>query len=140
MIPGLGEVISGTFTDRSSIIVDRWQAGYDLIQRCNHAIAHIQPMTIDKAKQEGFIAEAKFLRALMYFQLTNLYGALPIYDETVDLNKDFADLKNSRSSVEDVNKFILNDLNYAIEKLPVSYDAKYYGRVTKGAAYALRGK
>ncbi len=138
--PGLGEVISGTFTDRSSIIVDRWQAAYDLIQRCNHAIAHIQPMTIDKAKQEGFIAEAKFLRALMYFQLTNLYGALPIYDETVDLNKDFADLKNSRSSVEDVNKFILNDLNYAIEKLPVSYDAKYYGRVTKGAAYALRGK
>jgi len=138
---GLGEIISGTFTDRSALVVDRWQAGYDLIQRSNHAIGQIQQMTtVDDQTKNGFVGELRFLRALMYFQLTNLFGALPLYDESVDLNKDFSNLTNERSSVEDVRKFILADLDFAIANLPVSYDDKHYGRITKGAAYALRGK
>lgn len=139
--PGLGDIISGTFTDRTDLIVNRWQAGYDLIQRSNHAIGQIQQMTtIDEQTKNGFIGELRFLRALMYFQLTNLFGALPLYDESVDLNQDFSNLANERASVADVRKFILADLDFAIENLPVSYEEKHYGRVTKGAAYALRGK
>ncbi|GAA4784363.1 RagB/SusD family nutrient uptake outer membrane protein [Olivibacter ginsenosidimutans] len=139
--PGLGDVISGTFTDRTALVVDRWQAGYDLIQRSNHAIGQIQQMTsIDEQTKNVFIGELRFLRALMYFQLTNLFGELPLYDESVDLNKDFSNLANPRSSLADVQQFILADLDFAIANLPVSYDDKHYGRVTKGAAYALRGK
>ena len=138
--PGLGEVISGTFTDRTGLIVNRWKSGYDLIQRSNHAIAQIQNMGIDAQVKGTFIAELRFLRALMYFQLTNLYGELPLYDESVDLNRDFASLQNERASLDDVRAFILADLGFAIENLPVSYEPQHYGRVTKGAAYALRGK
>lgn len=137
---GFGDVIAGTFTDRSTTITARWKSGYDLIQRANHAISNIQKMTIDVEKKNIMISEAKFLRSLMYFQLSNLFGELPIYDETVDLNKEFADLKNSRSTIADVQKFILTDLDFAIQNLPVKYDDKYLGRVTKGAAIALRGK
>jgi tetratricopeptide (TPR) repeat protein len=97
-------------------------------------------MEIDAEKKNIMISEAKFLRGLMYFQLSNLFGGLPIYDESVDLNKDFADLKNPKSSLADVQKFIIDDLTFAIENLPVKYDDKYKGRVTKGAAVALRGK
>lgn len=137
---GMGEIISGTFTDRSGIVVGRWKTGYDLIQRCNHAIAQIQKMEIDAQKKNTFIGEAKFLRALMYFQLNNLFGDLPIYDETVDLNTEFSSLKKERSATASVRKFILDDLTFAIANLPVTYESKFYGRVTKGAAYALRGK
>lgn len=137
---GFGDVIAGTFTDRTAGIVDRWQSGYDLIQRCNHAIAQIQQMELEEEKKNVFIGEAKFLRALMYFQLTNLYGALPLYDESVDINIDYAELKNPRSSVADVMTFIRNDLQFAIANLPISYEAAHTGRITKGAAYALRGK
>ena len=138
---GFGDVIAGTFTDRSSGIVDRWKSGFDLIQRCNHAIAQIQQIEeLEEGKKNVFIGEAKFLRALVYFQLTNLYGALPLYDESVDINRDYAELNNPRSSVADVMKFIRDDLQFAITNLPVSYDAAHTGRVTKGAAYALRGK
>lgn len=137
---GFGDIISGAFTDRSGTVTGRWKSGYDLIQRANHAISNIQKMEIDAEKKNIMISESKFLRSLMYFQLSNLFGGLPIYDEQVDLNKDFADLKNPRSSVADVQKFIIEDLNFAIQNLPVKYDDKYLGRVTKGAAVALRGK
>jgi len=137
---GFGDVIAGTFTDRSAGITDRWKSGFDLIQRCNHAIAQIQPMELEEEKKNVFIGEARFLRALVYFQLTNLYGALPLYDESIDINLDYAELKNPRSSVADVMTFVRGDLQFAIANLPVSYDAAHTGRVTKGAAYALRGK
>lgn len=137
---GFGEVIAGTFTDRTAAITNRWKSGYDVIQRCNHAISQIQQMELDEEKKNVFIGEVRFLRALMYFQLTNLYGALPLYDENVDINRDYAELKNPRSPIEDVMKFIRDDLQFAITNLPVSYDAAHIGRATKGAAYALRGK
>ena len=137
---GFSDVLAGTITDRSGNINDRWKWGFDLIQRCNHAIAQIQQMELEEEKKNLFVGEAKFLRALAYFQLYNLYGALPIYDETIDLNADYAELKNPRSSVEEVMTFIRGDLQFAIDNLPVSYDAAHTGRVTKGAAYALRGK
>ncbi len=138
--PGFGEIISGTFTDRTGMVVSRWRSGFDMIQRANHAIAQIQKMSIPDDKKNVFIGEAKFLRALMYFQLSNLFGGVPIYDETVDLNVEFATLMKERASLADVQKFIKDDLTYAIQNLPVKYEDKYYGRTTKGAAYALRGK
>lgn len=138
--PGFGEIISGTFTDRTGMVVSRWRSGFDMIQRANHAIAQIQKMSIPDDKKNVFIGEAKFLRALMYFQLSNLFGGVPIYDETVDLNVEFATLMKERASLADVQKFIKDDLTYAIQNLPVKYEDKYYGRITKGAAYALRGK
>lgn len=138
--PGLGEIISGTFTDRTGLVVNRWKSGYDLIQRSNHAIAQIQQMDLDDQVKSGLIGELRFLRALMYFQLSNLFGEIPLYDETVDLNQQFNSLLNPRAPLEEVRSFILADLDYAVENLPVTYDPRHYGRATKGAAYALRGK
>ena len=49
-------------------------------------------------------------------------------------------LKQPRSSLEEVRAHILEDLDEAIKYLPVEHAASEYGRATKGAAYALRGK
>ncbi len=137
---GLGDIIAGTFTDRTTLVVGRWQSGYDLIQRANHAIAQIQQMQLEESVKNTFLGELKFLRALMYFQLSNLFGELPIYDESVDLNTDFASLDNPRATQDELYSFMHGDLDFAIANLPVNHDPSHYGRVTKGAAYALRGK
>lgn len=97
-------------------------------------------MDIPEGSKKAFIAEARFLRGLSYFYLTNLFGGVPLYDESVDLNRDFNNLTLPRSSAEEVKAFILADLTAAIEGLPVSYPPAQLGRATKGAAYALRGK
>lgn len=136
----LGDFIAGTFTDRTGPVVSKWKSGYDLIQRSNHAIAQIQKMDLEEGVKNTFLGELRFLRGLMYFRLSNLYGEVPIYDESIDLNTDFASLNNKRSSLQEVYAFIYADLDFAVGNLPVNHAPSHYGRVTKGAAYALRGK
>ncbi len=137
---GLGDIINGNFTDRSGTVVNRWRRTYDGVQRANNAIRNISTMDIPEDSKKVFIAEARFLRGLYYFYLMNLFGGVPLYDETVDLNKDFNNLKQPRSSVEEVRAFIMADLTAAIQGLPVSYPPAQLGRATKGAAYGFRGK
>lgn len=137
---GLGDIINGNFTDRTGIIVNRWRRGFDGIQRANTVIRNVSQMDIAAETRSVVIGEARFLRAFFYFHLLNLYGGVPIYDETVDLNRDFNQLLAPRSTEEQVRAFIIADLTEAIASLPVSYPAQHYGRATKGAALALRGK
>ena len=51
--------------------------------------------------------EAKFLRSLFYFYLTDFFGGVPIYDEKTIVSEDFANMLNPRSSIDEVRKFIL---------------------------------
>lgn len=131
----------GTYSDRSAEIQSRWQTMYDGIQRTNSFIRSVSGMDVltDEQKSE-YIAESKFLRAMFYFTLLDLYGGVPYYDETTNLNVEYIDLKKPRSSAEEIRSYVVKDLDEAIRYLPVKHDEGDYGRATKGAAYALRGK
>lgn len=138
---GYGSVITGTYNSRTSFVEDKWKSLYDGVMRSNLVIQKIPEVTsLTEEKSVKYLAEAKFLRALYYFELYNFFGAVPLYDETVNLPADYNSLKNPRSPVEDVYKFIFDDLDTAIAGLPVKWEDSNYGRATKGAAYALRGK
>ncbi len=131
----------GTYTERDGTIQSTWQTFYDGIQRSNSFISAVSEMGVLTDEQKNqYIAEAKFLRGLFYFTLMDLYGGVPYYDETTNVNKDYLNMKKPRSSEEEIRSYILNDLNEAIKYLPVQHAAAEYGRATKGAAYALRGK
>lgn len=87
------------------------------------------------------LGEAHFLRALIYFHLMDYFGGLPLYDETTNLEQDFNDLMNPRSSAEDTRAFIIADLEKAQNSgLPDTWDAANYGRVTTSAVEGLLGK
>ncbi|WP_308549818.1 RagB/SusD family nutrient uptake outer membrane protein [uncultured Parabacteroides sp.] len=131
----------GTYTERDGTIQNTWQTFYDGIQRSNSFISAVSEMGVLTDEQKNqYIAEAKFLRGLFYFTLMDLYGGVPYYDETTNVNKDYLNMKKARSTEEEIRSYILNDLNEAIKYLPAQYAAAEYGRATKGAAYALRGK
>lgn len=131
-----------TYTDRDGTIQAHWQTFYDGIHRVNTFIRSVKGMggIITDEQINEYVAEAKFLRALFYFSLTDLFGGVPYYDESTNVNEEFMNLKKPRSSLEEVRAHILEDLNEAIKYLPVEHAASEYGRATKGAAYALRGK
>lgn len=138
---GFADAATGSWISTTGLAASRWKQSYEAIRRCNMAISYIQNSTgiTEKVKAET-LGEAHFLRALLYFQLTNYFGALPLYDETVDYNRDYATLKSPRSDAEAVNQLIVKDLDAAVVQLPVKWGATDYGRATRGAAYALRGK
>ncbi len=131
-----------TYTDRDGTIQAHWQTFYDGIHRVNTFIRSVKGMRgiITDEQINEYVAEAKFLRAMFYFSLTDLFGGVPYYDESTNVNEEFMNLKQPRSSLEEVRAHILEDLDEAIKYLPVERAASEYGRATKGAAYALRGK
>ena len=138
--PGYVNVYLGTYTARTGQIVNRWQTLYDGVVRANTVIQNIASVeTTDDIKNQ-YIAEAKFMRALYYSTLMNFFGGVPLYDETLIVDKDFNNMMEPRATLEATRNFILADLDAAITSLPVKWDNSNYGRATKGAAYALKGK
>ena len=131
-----------TYTDRDGTIQAHWQTFYDGIHRVNTFIRSVKGMRgiITDEQINEYVAEAKFLRAMFYFSLTDLFGGVPYYDESTNVNEEFMNLKQPRSNLEEVRAHILEDLDEAIKYLPVEHAASEYGCATKGAAYALRGK
>ncbi|MDR1091402.1 MAG: RagB/SusD family nutrient uptake outer membrane protein [Prevotella sp.] len=134
-------VTQGIYSGRTGFVESKWQTLYEMVQRSNGFIRNVQNVNfLTDTEKNAYIAEGKFLRALFYFSLMDLYGALPYYDESVDVNASYNEMKEPRSSVEQIRSYILNDLDAAISGLPAQWEETQYGRATKGSAYALRGK
>lgn len=129
-----------TFTSNTGAVQNHWQHLYELVHRSNTVIRNVATMSIEQSTIDQVTGEAKFLRAMAYFRMLNCWGGVPYYDESWDINKEFANVISPRSTAEEIRGYVLADLTEAIEKLPVKWANNDYGRVTKGAAYALRGK
>lgn len=135
------DISRGTsFASNSEGVQNHWQYLYELVHRANTVIRNVADMPISRQTIDRVTGEAKFLRAMAYFRMLNCWGGVPYYDETCDINEEFANLNAPRSTGEEIRSHIIDDLTEAIAKLPVSWDVSDLGRATKGAAYALRGK
>lgn len=137
---GYWDISRGLWTSRSSYVIDRWSQSYEGVRRTNEVIKNVAASELEDSVKTQIESEAKFLRAVFYNFLLVHYGGVPLYDETTDYDMDYMDLKKERATADETREFILDDLNSAIESLPVQWDESDYGRATKGAAYALRGK
>lgn len=129
-----------TFTSASAGVQNHWQYLYELVHRCNTVIRKVPQMPVSGETITRVTGEARFLRALAYFRMLTCWGGVPYYDETCDINEQFASLHNPRITADELRGHIIDDLTAAIGALPVQWDAEDYGRATCGAAYALRGK
>ena len=115
-----------------------WQQHYYGISRANLAIDNIPNIQFDETLRNRLVGEAKFIRALLYFNLVRLHGDVPLIlhdPATVDVNS----LKVPRASAADVYAQIIADLTDATN-LPASYTGADKGRVTAGAAHGLLAK
>lgn len=91
--------------------------GYKTIRQANDLIANL-PAYVGKLKgAESWIAEAKFIRAYVYFAMVKRYGGVPILETPQEMTNDEKALWVARSSHEECIDFILSDLDYAIENL-----------------------
>lgn len=114
-----------------------WTAIYSSIFRCNTVIESVEPINMDNTLKNRIKGEASFIRALNYFNLVRLWGAVPLVIKTID-PVSAASLK--RDDVAAVYAQIETDLKFAAANLPATYPAADLGRVTQGAAKGLLGK
>jgi hypothetical protein len=79
------------------------------------------------------LGQAKFLRALFYFNLVKTYGGVPIRPEEENVNN----LSVPRSSREEVYAYIEKDLREAAIMLPSKFTDANAGKAGCGACIAL---
>ncbi|HXB08547.1 MAG TPA: RagB/SusD family nutrient uptake outer membrane protein, partial [Puia sp.] len=92
---------------------------------------------IDTALKNRFIGEVRVLRAYSYFRLISLYGGVPLVTKQFSLSDSFSIPRNTYA---DCLNFITSELDKAAAALPVSYSAQDQGRITKGAALAVKSR
>lgn len=118
-------------------MLELWRQSYDGINRANIAIDNISNNpNLNSQKDKDLINEAKFLRAVLYFNLVRWFGDVPIVlHETTNLSSTVLNVSNAPES--EVYAQIETDLTDA-EKLPVVPQIK--GRPTAGAAKSILSK
>ena len=120
---------------------DLWTGYYGLINKCNVTIKQVNTNTnivASDAIKNQTIGEAKFLRGYAYFMMVRLFGRVPLIDSVFD--NPAAQNNVPQSTPAQLYAFIESDLSFAATVLPLSWDAKFAGRVTSGAANGLLAK
>ena len=133
---------TGAATPSSGLFSDIYKRFYTFIYRANDVIDNIgQVPDMSTGEKQRAIAECKFLRAFAYMRLNILYKGVPLYMNAITSPENG---NKARSSEADVWAAVLQDLTDCVNEpnLPGKYNSgdSNYGRVTKGAAYALRGQ
>jgi starch-binding outer membrane protein, SusD/RagB family len=115
-----------------------WKACYALITRTNNVLASVQVVK-NEANKKMYEGEARFLRALEYFNLVRLWG--PVFIVTSKTPSDVA-RNMQRSSVSDVYALIEGDLETIVDQqlLPAKQTDALLGRADMNAAKALLAK
>ncbi|RRB03698.1 RagB/SusD family nutrient uptake outer membrane protein [Larkinella rosea] len=122
----------------NTFVLNFWNNVYNTILRCNIVLDKIDAVPFKDPKlKEQYKAEAKFIRALMYFWLVRVYGDVPKVDKQLSVSEAYA---VGRTSTQEIYDFIVEDLKFAEANLPVSYAAVDKGRVTVGGAKGLLAK
>jgi hypothetical protein len=113
-----------------------WQHSYTGISRCNVVIESLQKpdITISDSVRKSVDGQAKFLRALNYFRLVRLYGALPLFLKVIEKADDAF---IPRTGVDSVYMQIIADAKDAIDELAPPARFPQTGIATKGAATML---
>ncbi len=113
-----------------------WRHFYAMIGRGYQVIDHAPDITGPNVA--AITAEAKFLVALAYFNLVNIFGENIAYVDRIQHPAD----RPQRAEAGELYLLMENLLIGAIAELPLAseYSESDYGRVTKGAAQALLAK
>jgi hypothetical protein len=116
-------------------LLSTWSPTYERIRRVNEFLVGLEKYSqLETRDNELFAGQARFFRAFLYFQLAKRHGGVILYtDMNLEKNK-------PRSSEEETWDLIEQDLDYAASVLPKTWDPANEGRITKGAAFALKSR
>ncbi|RAJ87828.1 putative outer membrane starch-binding protein [Chitinophaga dinghuensis] len=137
--------ISGTSGTPFTIMSGAWSAtsnyfdywAYADVRKANEFILGITTKsTLKDALKNQYLGEAKFLRAITYFDMVKRYGGVPIITLPQDMSDD---LLVKRNTIDECYQFIVKECDEAAALLPDKGKTQN-GRATRGAALALKSR
>lgn len=132
-----GNISRFSETSLLPILYTAWSNSYNKIQRCNKVLEELPKVEMNENLARQYEGEAKFIRALLYFDLVRFFGGVPVVTKSLTISEGY---EVTRNSVEEVYQQIEKDLQDASQLLPASYDAANLGRATSWAAKGYLGK
>lgn len=135
---GAANLVNINFRSDEVLFNSAWNAIYNTINRANHVISKIGDIDdpqLTQALKDKYTGEAKFIRALAYFDLARAWGGVQlILEPTTNLvNRP----KIQRSTLDQTYDQVLKDLQDAEQLLP---DGLNRIRATKRTVWALRAR
>lgn len=135
---GGSEIHKNLFNSGSGVFDNFYTASYTLIDRANRVIANVPGISMDGKLRDQIVGEAKFLRALAYFNLVRAFGDVPL---VTAVSNDVVNVELPRDPAEKVYARIIADLQEAENTLPAKYTlASEIGRATSGAVKSVLAK
>ncbi len=134
--PDNSSIDNFTQTAYNGNVTRDWQGLYQDIYAANTVLDYVPKIAANLFagnRQQEILSEAKFIRALSYFQLVTTYGDVPLITSTITFPAE-----PTRTPASAVYAQIENDLTTAESVLPVSFPN--VGHATKGAVQALLAK
>lgn len=114
-----------------------WDAYYSNIKNCNIFFANIDALQgFDEPKRNLLTGEMIFFRAFYYMDLVSKFGGVPLITRAYAL--DDSEMMIPRNSYEECSKFVIDEFQKAANLLPDKNTGSNFGRVTKGAALAMK--
>lgn len=124
---------------------NRWASWYQGIRRTSIFIAHIDRVPLKGKLANGtsfnrvWKAEARFLRALFYFELVKRHGGVPLLGNKVYQLNDHIELP--RRDFGECVEFIVSECDAITDSLRTDpFNLAFYERPTKAAALALKAR
>ena len=125
-------------TPINAAVEAQWRRYYDGVFKCNVVLDGL-PETNTRVSadvRQQAVGQARFLRAYYYFQLTALYGKIPLRTKVETPEE----LQSPALPQAAIYAQVEADLQAAAAALPAAWPAADAGRATKGAALALLAK
>ena len=124
-----------TMTDDNELVLNYWNNYFETLYTINNIISSAENLDFDN--RDALIGEAKFLRALYYFDMVRAWGDIPLVTTPISISEAYA---QGRTPKADVYNQIIADLTFAATNLPSKANQRFVGAATSDAANTLLGK
>jgi len=117
-----------------------WSSCYAGIKTCNMFLEKVDKVPDLKVETLNRLkAEARFIRAFLFYRLTNWYGDVPFFETSVTVEESQVILQTPAA---DIKAWVHQEMEDIIQYLPtnLTQNAADRGRITKGAAIAFNAR
>jgi hypothetical protein len=138
--PATTVIRKGQANPSTTIFRDEWKWCFQGIKSANVFMANVDLVpNMDPAVKERMKAEIRFIRAYLFFRLSNFYDAIPFFLEDIDIEGSKTITRTPRATVFTA---LHQELDEIIPVLPKKEElsAAERGRITKAAAVVLKAR
>lgn len=127
-----------TYDASNSTIATQWANLYIGVTKTNFVLDNIGSIPVtNKTIVDRVKAEARVLRAFQYIKLASYFGDVPLITKVLSIQEG---KELARTPVAQIWDFVDKELTEAAAVLPLKYTGADLGRVSKGAALALKAR